>query len=141
MVIHNDTQKAAHAWQEQVIEWIFEAIGRAANESPSDLRAAFESAYNDIERSVSADRGRMPNREDAFNMFIEAFQSEDVVRERVNSDRDVMALLDEKAELRLRTPFNIFVGGNILDRGITIPYLIAFYYGRNPKTMQADTVL
>jgi hypothetical protein len=141
MVIHNDTQKAAHAWQEQVIEWIFEAIGRASNESPSDLRAAFESAYNDLERSVSADRGRMPNREDAFNMFIEAFQSEDVVRERVNSDRDVMALLDEKAELRLRTPFNIFVGGNILDRGITIPHLIAFYYGRNPKTMQADTVL
>jgi hypothetical protein len=33
------------------------------------------------------------------------------------------------------------VGGNILDRGITIPNLIAFYYGRNPKTMQADTVL
>lgn len=52
-----------------------------------------------------------------------------------------MALLDERAELKLRTPFNIFVGGNILDRGITIPNLIAFYYGRNPKTMQADTVL
>jgi hypothetical protein len=47
----------------------------------------------------------------------------------------------DRAELKLRTPFNIFVGGNILDRGITIPYLIAFYYGRNPKTMQADTVL
>jgi len=74
-------------------------------------------------------------------MLIEAFQSKDVVRERVNSDSDVMALLDEKAELRLRTPFNIFVGGNILDRGITIPHLIAFYYGRNPRTMQADTVL
>lgn len=28
-----------------------------------------------------------------------------------------------------------------MDRGITIPNLIAFYYGRNPKTMQADTVL
>jgi len=37
--------------------------------------------------------------------------------------------------------FHIFVGGNILDRGITIPNLIAFYYGRNPRTMQADTVL
>lgn len=36
---------------------------------------------------------------------------------------------------------NIFVGGNILDRGITIPNLTAFYYGRNPRTMQADTVL
>jgi hypothetical protein len=52
-----------------------------------------------------------------------------------------MALLDERAELKLRTPFNIFVGGNILDGGITISNLIAFYYGRNPRTMQADTVL
>jgi len=50
-------------------------------------------------------------------------------------------LLDAEGELRLRTAFNIFVGGNILDRGITIPNLIAFYYGRNPQTMQADTVL
>ena len=74
-------------------------------------------------------------------MFVDALQGDEVVREKVNSDGDVMALLDEKAELRLRTPFNIFVGGNILDRGITIPNLIAFYYGRNPKTMQADTVL
>ena len=64
-----------------------------------------------------------------------------MVREKVNSDRDVMALLDQNAELRLRTPYNIFVGGNILDRGITVPNLIAFYYGRNPATMQADTVL
>ena len=74
-------------------------------------------------------------------MFIEALQGGDVVRETVNSDHAVMALLDERAELKLRTPFNIFVGGSILDRGITIPNLIAFYYGRNPKTMQADTVL
>jgi hypothetical protein len=49
-----------------------------------------------------------------------------------------MALLDERSELRLPTSFNIFVGGSILDRGITIPNLIAFYCGRNPKTMQAD---
>jgi hypothetical protein len=52
-----------------------------------------------------------------------------------------MTLLDERDELKLRTMFNIFVRRNILDRGITIPNLIAFYCGRNPKTMQADTVL
>ena len=141
MIIHNDTQKSAHAWQEQVIEWIFEAVTRAANGNTITLRGLFGLAYDDLSASVQADRGRMPDREVAFNLFVEAFQSEDVVRERVNSDRDVMALLDDKAELRLRTPFNIFVGGNILDRGITIPNLISFYYGRNPKTMQADTVL
>ena len=73
-------------------------------------------------------------------MFVEAFQGDEVVREIVNSDKDVLALLDDKAELRLRTAFNIFIGGSILDRGITIPKLISFYYGRNLQTTQADTV-
>mgnify|MGYP000489316346 FL=1 len=38
-------------------------------------------------------------------------------------------------------PFTIFVGGQILDRGITVPSLLGFYYGRYPKTSQQDTVL
>jgi hypothetical protein len=141
MVIHNDTQKAAHAWQDQVIEWVLNATTDAATNNPNALRPIFDIAFSDLDVSIAADRGRVPKAEDAFRMFLEALQGGDVVRERVNSDTAVMALLDERAELKLRTPFNIFVGGNILDRGITIPNLIAFYYGRNPKTMQADTVL
>jgi hypothetical protein len=141
MVIHNDTQKAAHAWQDQVIEWIFEGLAKSATSSPNSLSPLFDAAYADLSASVQAERGRMPNAIDAFEWFLEALQGDDVVRETVNSDKDVIALLDEKAELKLRTPFNIFIGGNILDRGITIPSLISFYYGRNPRTMQADTVL
>jgi hypothetical protein len=141
MVIHNDTQKAAHAWQDQVIEWVFDAATDAATNHPQSLRPVFDAAYADLKKSIEADKGRIPKSQEAFEMFIEALQGGDVVRETVNSDHAVMALLDVRAELKLRTPFNIFVGGNILDRGITIPNLIAFYYGRNPKTMQADTVL
>jgi len=141
MVIHNDTQKAAHAWQDQVIEWVFDAAAEAATGDPKTLRPIFDVAYADLGASVAADKGRMPKPAEAFEMFVEALQGGDVVREKVNSDNAVMALLDEQSELRLRTAFNIFVGGNILDRGITIPNLIAFYYGRNPQTMQADTVL
>src|SRR5204863_8316599 len=105
------------------------------------LRPLFDAAFADLGASIAADKGRTPTAKEAFEIFIEALQGGDVVRETVNSDHAVMALLDERAELRLRTPFNIFVGGSILDRGITIPHLIAFYYGRNPRTMQADTVL
>lgn len=141
MVIHNDIQRAAHAWQDQVIDWIFAAIIAAAESGPTTLRPMFDEAYDDLNTSVAADNGRMPPRDEAFDAFIDALQSDEVVVERVNSDTDVMALLDDNAELKLRTPYNIWVGGNILDRGITIPNLIAFYYGRNPKTMQADTVL
>ena len=141
MVIHNDTHRSAHSWQDQVIDWIFEAIIDAAENDPARLRPMFDEAYGDLSASVLSDKGRMPPRDEAFDAFIDALQSDDVVVEKVNSDGDVMALLDANAELKLRTPYNIWVGGNILDRGITIPNLISFYYGRNPKTMQADTVL
>ncbi len=141
MVIHNNTQTKAHAWQYQIIEWVIKAIETAALNSPNTLNPIFDAAYADLATSIKADKGRIPSSEQALKMFTEALQGQDVVMETVNKDNDVMALLDEKAELKLRTPFNIFVGGSILDRGITIPNLISFYYGRNPKTMQADTVL
>jgi len=38
-------------------------------------------------------------------------------------------------------PLTIFIGGFILDRGLTIPNLIGFYYGRRPSRFQQDTVL
>ncbi len=141
MIIHNDTQKSAHSWQNQVIDWLIGAIVQAADKHPGSLRPMFEEAFDDISFSVSADGGAMPPREDAFDVFVDAFLSGEVAVAKVNSDQDVVALLDAKSELRLRTPYNIFVGGNILDRGITVPNLLAFYYGRNPKQMQADTVL
>jgi len=37
--------------------------------------------------------------------------------------------------------YSIFVGGNKLGRGVTIPNLITSYYGRNPKHPNSDTVL
>ncbi|MFA7455901.1 MAG: Z1 domain-containing protein, partial [Micavibrio sp.] len=140
MVIHNDTQKAAHAWQEQVIQWIFEAIVAHGAES-SQLTEIFTKVYEDLRNSVLANGGALPDFDSAYEMFMEAFEGDEVARECVNSDKDVLALLDDNAELRLRTSFNIFIGGSILDRGITIPNLISFYYGRNPQTTQADTVL
>lgn len=59
----------------------------------------------------------------------------------VNSDSDIMKLLNDAGELRLENSITIFVGGQVLDRGITIPNMINFFYGRDPKTMQQDTVV
>jgi hypothetical protein len=60
---------------------------------------------------------------------------------KVNSERQVEELLDDEGQLRLRTPLNIFIGGQILDRGITLANLIGFFYGRRPRVFQQDTVL
>lgn len=59
----------------------------------------------------------------------------------VNSDKEVEELLDSEGQLKLRNPMNIFIGGQILDRGVTVNNLIGFYYGRKPKRFQQDTVL
>jgi hypothetical protein len=60
---------------------------------------------------------------------------------KVNSEQQVDQLLDDEGQLRLRTPLNIFIGGQILDRGVTISNLIGFFYGRRPQVYQQDTVL
>ncbi len=41
----------------------------------------------------------------------------------------------------VRSPYSLFVGGNKLGRGVTIKNLLVSYYGRNPRSPQADTVL
>ena len=44
-------------------------------------------------------------------------------------------------EISLDAVFNFFVGGDKLGRGVTIKNLLVSYYGRNPRTPNADTVL
>lgn len=44
-------------------------------------------------------------------------------------------------DVAVKSPYNLFVGGNKLGRGVTIKNLLVSYYGRNPKKPQADTVL
>lgn len=44
-------------------------------------------------------------------------------------------------DVAVHSPYNLFVGGNKLGRGVTIKNLLVSYYGRNPKRPQADTVL
>jgi hypothetical protein len=44
-------------------------------------------------------------------------------------------------DVTLERPYNLFVGGNKLGRGVTIANLLVSYYGRHPKQPQADTVL
>ena len=106
------------------------------------LRTVFNEAYADLSRSVLANGGHMPAADEAFEDVRDMISDGELNIQRVNSDVQLEPLLDqETAELRLRTKANLFIGGSILDRGITVPNLIAFYYGRNPKRMQADTVL
>ena len=98
-------------------------------------------AYDDLKKSIELTDIKLPEFTTVLQNVSKALIDGMLVVEKVNSDKDVKALLDIKGQLRLRTPLNIFIGGQILDRGITIKNMIGFYYGRNPKKFQQDTVL
>src|SRR5207247_1383299 len=97
--------------------------------------------YADLQRSIELEAMVLPNFEDVKKAVVEALAIGQLMITKVNSDQDIKPLLADDGQLKLRTPFNMFIGGQILDRGITINNLIAFYYGRNPKRFQQDTVL
>lgn len=80
-----------------------------------------DAAIADLRRSVEAEGIVVPERAALVKEIRESFEKGAVATEKVNSDNDVEALLDENAELKLRTPYNVFIGGQILDRGITVP--------------------
>lgn len=71
----------------------------------------------------------------SFDKLLEAieFFSPGIAVKLVNGETD--------EDVAVRSPYNLFVGGNKLGRGVTIKNLLVSYYGRNPKNPQADTVL
>jgi hypothetical protein len=76
-----------------------------------------------------------PLRDVDFDELLEAitFFSPGISVKLVNGETD--------EDVAVRSPYNLFVGGNKLGRGVTIKNLLVSYYGRHPKKPQADTVL
>ena len=141
MIVHVETARTSHAWQHTVAQEIIAGMSHAATSGDSIFGELVERSIDDLGRSIAAGGYMLPDHLAIIDLVREAFIKGGVVTEKVNSDNDVQALLDESAELRLRTPYNVFIGGQILDRGITVPNLLGFFYGRSPKKMQQDTVL
>lgn len=141
MIVHVETSRTSHAWQHTVVGELIEALQEAIDKALPVFADLVNKAIDDLARSVEAGGLTMPDRKTILSEVQNFFKKGAVATEKVNSDNDVQKLLDDNAELKLRTPCNVFIGGQILDRGITVPHLIGFYYGRSPKRMQQDTVL
>lgn len=98
-------------------------------------------AHADFARSLRLAFQPDPDLQTVFEESTKALTGGHIKIAKVNSDDDVAALLDSSGQLRLRSPLNIFIGGQVLDRGVTLAGLIGFYYGRRPNKYQQDTVL
>ena len=140
-LFHTEQARKSHAWQEQVATAIRDALVAEAEEDTPQFSGFLLQAYEDLKRSVALEGTPLPPLDQVRAEVVGALTGGHLMITKVNSDKDVEELLDENGQLKLRTPFNLFIGGQILDRGITIVNLIAFYYGRNPKKFQQDTVL
>jgi hypothetical protein len=140
-IVHSETAKKSHLWQVTLTERIRDELRQGGRESQT-LRELVQASLADLSESVRrAGAGlQAPELEEAIGGVWSALDA--FMVHKVNSETQVSALLNPRTgELDLLAPYNVFVGGSILDRGITVPSVIGFYYGRRPKTSQQDTVL
>ncbi len=140
-LFHTESGRAAHAWQERVLLTFDEKLKAEAQQNSPLLHDLIREAYEDLSRSVTAAHLELPAFDEVLARVRAALLRGEIMITKVNSEAQIASLLDDQGQLKLRTPLNIFVGGQILDRGITIANLIGFYYGRDPKKFQQDTVL
>jgi hypothetical protein len=141
-VLHVEIAKEKHAGQARIVKKIFSKFKESAdNDNGSgEFSELFTNAYNDIGQSLTVAGLKVPDLAEVLQKSKEVLGKEISIAV-INSDNAVIKLLDDKGQLRLTNPFNIFIGGNVLDRGITLANLTGFYYGRDPKRSQQDTVL
>jgi len=146
-VVHTDISKNTHQWQRLLLETLVYKVKEILETEPSRLDALIAESYDNLNRSLEVYQKENP-KSAAPTPSLQATIQE--VRKTfkfltvtvVNSDNDVENLLDMRTgQLKLTSPYTVFVGGMILDRGLTIENMIGFFYGRNPKRFQQDTVL
>lgn len=140
-LLHSEAAKGSHDWQEHLTAHLTAQLRIEAEADSEVFQELVEESYQDLERSLSLDNKPVPSLETVRVEVQKALAGEYLTISKVNSDDDVSALLDDTGQLRLRSPLCIFIGGQVLDRGITLANLIGFYYGRRPNRYQQDTVL
>lgn len=140
-IVHSEQAKQSHGWQEKIVTGLKNLLRHAEYRETELLDGLIAFSYEGLKQSIQLLSCHLPDLEEVKQNVYNALRQDWMMITKVNSEKDVNQLLDEQGQLKLRTPLNVFIGGQILDRGITIGNLIGFYYGRNPKTYQQDTVL
>ncbi|MCB9859995.1 MAG: DEAD/DEAH box helicase family protein [Phycisphaeraceae bacterium] len=140
-LIHSEAARGSHEWQERIVSELNNEFTKAAMENTARFQDLVREAYQDLSESIRLAGTRLPNFEEVIDAVKGAVRDEYITINKVNSDNDIIAMLDKDGQLRLRSPLNFFIGGQVLDRGVTLANLLGFYYGRRPHKFQQDTVL
>ena len=140
-LVHSEAAKGTHQWQEELTVHLVDSLSIAAQSGSSFYDDLVQVSYDDLIRSLALDGQPIPPLHQVLPEVKKAVTGGYITISKVNSDEDVSALLDDTGQLKLRSPLCIFIGGQVLDRGVTLANLIGFYYGRRPNKFQQDTVL
>jgi len=157
-LIHCEIAKRNHQWQADLITEIIEDIKNAfLKKANSDLhildleREAYESLKysNELGNKYELITEKFPSFAEVEAEVKRILEYNDYVIKVVNSEEPgkVETMIDSDPDspsygrLKLDQSLNFFIGGSILDRGITIDNMLCFFYGRDPKKFQMDTVL
>ncbi len=140
-IIHTSITQARHQLQIDITRTLIEKLTKLAKRRGKTLEILTKESYENFVPSIQKNGGVIPSFKEVLSKVKESLINGYIDVVRVNSENKILGLLDKNGQLRLDNPFNIFVGGQILDRGLTIDNLIGFFYGRSPSRFQQDTVL
>ncbi len=126
-VVHTETGKPKHEWQYNLIEALISKLEDSLVKDNSTLKSLIKYSYENLLYSLKIIHEYIPSFEEVFNEVQIAIKNEYIGLYKVNSDSEIKTLLDESGQLKLSNPLNIFIGGQILDRGVTIENLIGFF--------------
>ena len=151
-LIHVEINKKYHQWQEELISSIIEDVREAfINRQNADIHllSIQQEAYEDFRQSNNKARAAgqiketLPSFDEVEAHLRKILRFQDFSVNVVNSAEPgkVRTMLDDRGQLKLTRTANFFIGGSILDRGITIDNMLCFFYGRDPEKFQMDTVI
>ena len=149
-VFHIEIGKDKHDWQTDLISSVVEDIKLQMQSGVLSqwLQRCMAIADHELKASIAIGNKSglisttYPTTQEIYDEIKQILVSNNYTIVKVNSDNVIINLLNRQTgELSLNYAANIFVGGNVLDRGITIQNLLCFFYGRNPSSFQQDTVL
>ncbi len=149
-VFHVDIAKDIHSWQKDLIDALLEDIESyfAGDLESEPIESMISQAYTSFGESNKKGNNEglidvvFPSLDEIKEVVNQIFVKNDYSIYVVNSDKDLddcAQMNKETGQFDLQTKATIFIGGNILNRGITIDNMICFFYGRD--TNQQDTVM
>lgn len=146
-IFHLDTAKTGMVWQERLVVRYLEHLKNEWSTDPDKARHRYLDHFEkDFRISLAKAKAlqwvsTIPIPEEVLSEIDSIFDLEDYQVFVINSDQRVIDLANDEGQLRLETALNFFIGGQVLDRGVTLDNLLGMFYGRDPLASQMDTVL